>query len=171
MRRESTVVIILILLAAAAPAQETGEPPDEPDFGGPVVSAADRFSFYTECSKIAMSVSFVGSSTAIQSSLTREMIKEVVLGRLRTARLLGGSPYHIQVGVRETGEAATMWVFFLKPFHDPLTGQTRAAVSWSRILTGARLRNPRYLLSSIRNVIDEFLDIYQRVNEEACEER
>ena len=140
MRRESAVVIILILLAAAAPALGMGEPPAEPDFTGPVVSDADRFSFCAECSKISMSVSFVGSSTAIQSSLTREMIQEVVLGRLRTARLLGGSPYHIQGGVRETDAAATMWVFFLQPFHDPLTGQTRAAVSWSRILTGARLR-------------------------------
>ena len=62
MRRESAVVIILILLAAAAPALGMGEPPAEPDFAGPVVSAADRFSFYAECSKISMSVSFVGSS-------------------------------------------------------------------------------------------------------------
>ncbi|MCY4587363.1 MAG: hypothetical protein OXB98_15100 [Bryobacterales bacterium] len=51
---------------------------------------------------------------------------------------------------------------------DPLNGQIRRAVCWSRILTGARMENQHYALSAIRHVTTEFIDLYQRVNRDAC---
>ena len=167
--RFARFLLVATLLATPALAREISGTALEPDFPAPLVSDADRFNLYTGCAQFSLSVSFAKSATRTPSKLTRKIITDSAVLRMSGAGLLGDSRYSMQIGVRAAGAAATLWLFFLKPLHDPLIGQTRQAVSGSRIVTGAGMRPPGHALAAVGHIVDEFLRKYQMVNREACE--
>ena len=60
---------------------------------------------------------------------------------------------------------------FYKPFHDPVADAWGFAATWSTGFTGTHGSRADFVVSSVSQIMDGFLDEYLRVNEAACADR
>ena len=75
---------------------------------------------------------------------------------------------YLYINVNVVGPAYGISVQYLKYVNDLATMLERAATTWDSGSTGTHGRNPTYISSNVAGHIDEFIDEYLRVNEDAC---
>ena len=136
----------------------------------PVAAASivDRFQLFTQCSRMGSLIQ-VQADRGNLIGLTEDAVRRAVNSRLRSARLLDDtiiSPYlyiHIQV----LGSAFSIKIDFYKEVKDSYTGLSLSATTWKTGYTGTS-SNSGYIISTLGQGLDKFLDEYLRVNEEDC---
>ena len=152
----------------------------------------DRFGLWNGCRPVDVLVVSL-SDDAGKIGLRREDIETTVRSRLRGARIHDGVPPHGEPGwvgwmVRhrsygepflyvdisvvslafdiEVGFRRSVKVLLTMPEGmDPLVGP---ATTWRTGSTGTHGRNASYILSSVSQHVDKFIDEYLRVNADAC---
>lgn len=176
------VVTLLALLLVPAPA--LGQ---EPDY------YYDRFRLFTECSSVRVSV--VVEDDESDLGLSEERVETAVRSRLRGARIFYSGPtleamlavaledrdsdWHLawqrrlrspslSVYVHVVGPAHRVSVEMLQDVRTYYTDLSGIASTWSRASTGTHGGNPAFVLGSVSEKMDGFIDDYLRVNEEAC---
>ena len=149
-------IIILCLAAVSASAGE--------------VSDYDRFELWNECKPMTLIVEDVyEDATAI--GLTKESIEAGVLSRLRAARLYNSEEEwsHLTVFVNVVDRAFSIRLLYIKRMQDVATGMEGLSVSWFMTSTGMfGDGGVAFILSSVTQHIDAFIDKYLRVNADAC---
>ena len=167
MRRYTSLWLVAALLLAAAPAS-AGE-----------VSDRDRFELWNDCKPMLLRVSGLPDDAA-EIGLTKEAIEIAVRSRLRGARLysenfaqanlyadLSMPTLSISVGVGRT--AYSLEVLYSKYMFDPVTDLHDTAITWVNGAAGTHGGDPNYVLSTLAQGTDLFIDEYLRVNAEACD--
>ena len=149
-------IIILCLAAISASAGE--------------VNDYDRFELWNECKPMTLIVEDVyEDATAI--GLTKESIEAGVLSRLRAARLYNSEEEwsHLTVFVNVVDRAFSIRLLYIKRMQDVATGMEGLSVSWFMTSTGMLGDGGvAFILSSVTQHIDAFIDKYLRVNVDAC---
>ena len=149
-------IIILCLAAVSASAGE--------------VSDYDRFELWNECKPMTLIVEDVQEdATAI--GLTKESIEAGVLSKLRAARLYNSEEEwsHLTVIVNVVDRAFSIRLLYIKRMQDVATGMEGLSVSWFMTSTGMfGDGGVAFILSSVTQHIDAFIDEYLRVNADAC---
>ena len=133
------------------------------------VSQADRFGLWNDCRTMGLVVEDLPKS-ATEIGLTKEAVTVAVRSRLRAARLYradAGVPF-LPVTVNVVGSAFGISVAYLKWVKDRASGISSGATTWTRGSTGTHGRDASYILSSVSQKVDKFIDEYLRVNEAAC---
>ena len=149
-------IIILCLAAVSASAGE--------------VSDYDRFELWNECKPMTLIVEDVYED-ATSIGLTKESIEAGVLSRLRAARLYNSEEEwsHLTVFVNVVDRAFSIRLLYIKRMQDVATGMEGLSVSWFMTSTGMfGDGGVAFILSSVTQHIDAFIDKYLRVNVDAC---
>ena len=142
---------------------------------GPVAEAAppyaivDDFALGNECKPVALLVELLPTGAA-EMGLKRETIVTMVRSRLRAARLYTreSEPYlYVNVNAGSQRAAFGVRLMFMKVLSDPISGTKNFAATWDKGMVGQALEAD-YILSTISLLMDQFIDEYLRVNEEAC---
>lgn len=107
--------------------------------------------------------------------LTREAVITTVRSRLRGARIYDADavPY-LYVNVNVAGKAFNISVRFNQRFFKPgVDGEPTSldgyATGWDTAVAGTHGSDSGYILQSVGEKTDRFIDEYLRVNEEMCE--
>ena len=152
-------IIILCLAAVSASAGE--------------VSDQDRFQIWNGCRAMRLVVeNLPDDATAI--GLTKDSIEVAVRSRLRAARLYTedndeAAWSYLYARVNVVGPAFGISIEYWKVVRDLLaTGLDNRARTWDVGSTGTHTQNPNYILSSVAEDADKFIDEYLRVNADAC---
>ena len=150
-----TVALALVLAAPSGAAEK--------------VSQADRFRLWNDCRSMGLLVVDLPKS-ATEIGLTKDAVTVAVRSRLRAARLYradDGVPF-LPVTVTVFGSAFDVSVAYIKWVKDRASGISSGAITWTRGSTGTHGRDASYILSSVSQKVDKFIDEYLRVNEAAC---
>ena len=132
------------------------------------VTDRDRFLLWNDCEPAVLVVEDL-SNDAADIGLTRNAIEVAARSRLRAARLYDADkPTFLTVTVTVVGAAFTVIVAYWKELRDSASGEIGYARTWYRGGAGTHGRDAGYILSSVSQHTDEFIDEYLRVNEEAC---
>ena len=148
-------LLALLILAPVAWSQE-----DE-------ITDGDKFRLWNECRPMSLVVSI--DSDAENIGLTKQDVETAVRSRLRAARLYDGEnilALYVEVGV--VGNAFGIQYVYSKPVKDFSSGIVNFADTWSRIVFGTHRQESSFILSSLSNLVDHFIDEYLRVNESDC---
>lgn len=137
----------------------------------PNADQVELFQLWNNCRPVEMIIGQLPND-ALDFGLRVENIEVAVRSRLRAARIFTEEPQYrsglLEVGVTVTGFTFNANAWYYKIFDDPASGITASAISWTRGVSGVHARDSTYVVSSISQVIDIFIDEYLRVNEEAC---
>ena len=141
------------------------------ELGGEEISEHDRFRLWNNCKPIDLVVEDLHYGAA-SIGLVKNDIETTVLNRLRYARLysqdVSGVFLQVQMGV--SGSAFSNHVSFHKIVRDLASGLSSSTETWSVGSVGTHgAKNADFILSSISQHTDKFIDEYLRVNESACE--
>ena len=150
----AVALAILILVSVSARADE----------------ATDRFDLWAECKSMHLVVEGLPDDAAT-IGLTKDSIEAAVRSRLRAARLYTAdfSPHYLYVRVTVLGLAFSTEMHFNKILADPLNDKLGSAITWSKVSLGTHKgEDPNYILGSLSQKADTFIDEYLRVNESAC---
>ena len=155
------VVLVAAAMVFAAPmvdAQET-----------PANRRLDRFQLFTKCDPVFPRVSVERSSPYVED-LEDADLEDVVHAGLRNAGLLSeeeGPPFlYVTVGILHWAYVAR--VELMKEVTDPLTKLGGAATTWREYRYGIHSGDPGFVISSLSNAFNTFLDEYIRVNDLYC---
>lgn len=128
----------------------------------------ERFELFTRCAAMDLRVSFQDNADGA-SNLTIGQIERAVRSRLRAARLYREtSSFMLRVFVMAQSQAFSVDLSFYKSLYDSTSSVQGLAITWQSGGVGTHGGNANYVLSSISQEMDEFLDDYLRVNESAC---
>lgn len=153
-RRIAPLAAAALLLAAPATAEE--------------VSGVDRFRLWNACKPMRLVVEHLRQDVA-DIGLAEDAIEVAVRSRLRGARLYdaGGSGF-LYVNVNVSGRAFSTNIKYYKAVSDPASGQIYPAETWNIGSVGTHGGDAGYVLSSVSQHADKFIDEYLRVNAESC---
>ena len=153
-RRIVPLAAAALFLAAPASAEE--------------VSGVDRFRLWNACKPMHLVVEDL-PKVAADIGLAKDEIEVAVRSRLRGARLYdaGGSGF-LYVNVAVTRRAFSASINYHKLVLDPASGKTNFAVTWNTGGFGTHGGDTGYVLSSVSQYADKFVDEYLRVNAESC---
>lgn len=148
----------MVLLAIAVRA----EAPDHLD-------PFEAFQLWTGCQPVYLSVGLETSKTEID--LTEEAVEIATRSRLRSARLYAdewtGVAIFVTINVFDV--AFNIDVELFKTLVDrEFAGREGIGITWGTGFTGTHGNDSNYILTSVSQLIDEFLDEYLRVNADAC---
>ncbi len=149
-------LLLGLLLAAPLPALAQDE-------------SRERFQLYTRCAEMGLQVQLDRKDDDL-GDLTTGQIEQAVRSRLRAARLYRETGYGLlSVRVLTVERAFTTQLYFLKPVRDAVSGMVRFAVTWHRVGVGTYGSDGgNYVISTLSQAMDGFIDEYLRVNEAAC---
>ena len=153
------IAAVLALTAAPASAEE--------------VSDYDRFQLWNKCRPMELIVAKL-TDDASDIGLTKNAITVAVRSRLRSARLYSTDDHEAQnsslyVSVHVVGAAFNIGADYSKVVTDTMIELSYSSPTWvARGFTGTHGRRADYVLSSVSEMIDQFIDEYLRVNEAAC---
>ena len=153
-RLAAPIVVALLLLAAPAPAE--------------TVSAGARFELWNDCRAIDLvAESTTGGGANI--GLTERAIATALRTRLGAAGIYDpeGLAY-LDVRASVVGSAFHFSVEFRKRLRDPASGEEGLAATWISGSTGTHGGDSDYILASISEHADGFVEQYLRVNADAC---
>ena len=153
------VSLLLVLLATIARA-------DVPDHLGWV----DAFQLWTGCQPVSLGVN-LQKDNAPDLDLTEEQIEIAVRSRLRSARVYHESvdPPYLEVTVHVASQAFRIRVELLKLLRDEVySNYFGHEPTWETTSLGTHGNNANFILQSVSQHIDKFLDEYLRVNASAC---
>lgn len=135
------------------------------------ISDYDKFRLWNSCAGVTLDVIEL-SDDASDIGLTKNAIQVAARSRLRGARVFTESShvpdtlvlhvdvfknvFHIGIGLR-------------KVVNDNASEQINYASTWFIGTTGTHNNNASYILGSVGQGVDRFIDEYLRVNAEACE--
>ena len=137
-----------------------------------------EFEFFNNCEPIGLTVEKQKKFSEVD--LTKKAITNSVESRLRSARIFadGTSNSFLSVSVQIVGDAYNVSIGFAKGFEDhlfskhiyssPLFGP---AYTWHMASTGTHGGQEDFILSSLSQIIDEFLVQYFRVNQKYCSKK
>lgn len=129
----------------------------------------DRFQLFTRCDPVFPKVSVERSSPYVEN-LEDADLEEVVHAGLRNAGLLSEKevpPFlYVTVGILHWAYVAR--VELMKEVTDPLTKLGGAATTWREYRYGIHSGDPGFVISSLSNAFNTFLDEYIRVNDLYC---
>ena len=157
MKLRVLVVVALLLTATASWTEEASERPSD----------WDRFRLWDRCRPMDLRVYVDEGATAI--GLTEETVTATVRSRLRAARLYeNGSESEFFAGVQVLGFAFQVNVYYLKEMADAASMQMGRVIAWQDGNFGTHRRDSGFVLSSLSESIDGFIDEYLRVNAPVC---
>ena len=158
MRALPLVAMAVALAAPPATAQQT-----------PADRKLDRFQLFTRCEPLSATVSVERSSPYVEN-LEDADLQQVVHAGLETAGLLREEelpPFlYVTVGILHWAYVAR--VELMKEVTDPLTKLGGVATTWREYRYGIHSGDPSFVISSLSNAFNTFLDEYRRVNEAYC---
>jgi len=133
------------------------------------VTDLDRFQLWNDCAPMDLIVERLPDD-ATEIGLKKEAIETTVRSRLRAARLFdAGKSQFLYVNVIvTTGRAFSISFQYSKMIYDPASKSAGLAITWDSSGTGTHGSDSGYILSGVAEYIDEFIDEYLRVNEDAC---
>lgn len=151
------VITVFLIAPGLAMAQDSTAP-----------THVDRVKLWLACKPIGLVV----DSRAAKTGLTEERIVTLVRSRLRAARIYRPredvfAPF-LYVNVNVSGLAFHVSFKLFKPVLDIISGKSVTAVMWYDGTTGTHGRDAGYILQSVSERTDQFIDEYLRVNAEAC---
>ena len=153
------ISMVLVLLATISRA----EAPDH-------LGSKDAFELWTGCDPVQLIVD-LQKNDAPDLYLTREQIEIAVRSRLRSARVFTedeGFPF-LFVLVAVVDNAFSIDVLLVKLLTDGVySNHSWGGSSWKTDGIGTHTNDANYILSSVSQNIDEFLDEYLRVNAASC---
>lgn len=153
-RRILPLAAAALFLAAPASAEE--------------VSDLDRFSLWSACKPMRLAVESLDQDAA-DIGLAKDAIETAVRSRLRGARLYDAEGLEfLAVTVTVAGRAFAVLIEYHKLVLDPASKQIYPAETWSTGSVGTHGGDASYVLSSVSQGTDEFIDEYLRVNAESC---
>ena len=149
------VAALSLLLAAPAWAERT--------------TAEARFELWNDCRSMDLVVESATGGTA-DIGLTEQAIAVAVRGKLGAAGVYDpeGLAY-LDVHARVVGPAFHFSIEYRKWLKDPASGEEGAAATWISGSTGTHGGGSDYVLASISEHVDRFIEQYRRVNADACE--
>jgi len=151
-----TVALALILAAPSGAAEK--------------VTDSDRFKLWDGCRPMHLVVENLPKD-ATEIGLTKKAITVMARSRLRAARLYSSAPVtpFLFISVTVVGAAFSVLVTYDKWMTDRASGVSRGVSAWMTGSTGTHGGgNAPYILSSVSQQVDKFIDEYLRVNESAC---
>ena len=184
------IVALLVLTATTPVGAEESE-----DCERSIEDKIDRFELWHACEPIYLIVGSLPDHAA-EWGLTREAITATVRSRLRAARLYSRTPsrsfphrpgsmvhlsafrawLYVHVNTLSEGRAFNVSLEFKKRLPDRLPGRLRdparsgeagRATTWNTRTVGQG--DADYILSTVSQLTDEFIDAYLRVNASACQ--
>ena len=162
-------IMFLALILALLGAVTSVGAEESADFGLSIQDREDRFMLWNTCGQINLIVEQLDDQE-IEMGLTTEDIATTVRSRLRAARLYGTSGIvpvlYMNVTAVSRGLAFHIRLEFKKLVFEPISGQENIAATWDIGSTGRG--GAGYILSSVSQLTDRFIDEYLRVNEPAC---
>lgn len=132
------------------------------------VSAYDRFRLWTDCLPLELYVYLEDEENEVD--LTKEDIEIAVRSRLRSARLYTETAVpDLVVTVTVVGPAFGINLFLNKFFSDSYYSKEDGfATTWESGATGTHGGNGNFILQSVSQYTDRFIDEYLRVNADSC---
>ena len=128
----------------------------------------DRFALWDDCGSINLVVENLNDNAA-KIDLTRDRIKTLARSRLRAARVyteeLGT---YLYVNVTVTKSSFSIAIDFKKSVKDLASSVSSSATTWNSGGVGTHGQDAGYILQSLSEYVDKFIDEYLRVNAEAC---
>lgn len=154
-RLVAPIAVALLLLAAAPVRAET-------------ISADARFELWNDCRPIDLvAESATGGTPGI--GLTERAIAAALRAKLGAAGIYDPEGLaFLDVRANVVGPAFHVSVEFRKRLRDPASGEDGLAATWISGSTGTHGGNPHYILKSISEHADRFVQQYLRVNAAAC---
>ena len=134
------------------------------------VSVYDRFELWTDCEPLKLYVNFQKDDEN-EIDLTKEDIEIAVRSRLRSARMYTDelSSLHLAVNVNVVGLAFGIDIELYKIVSDFLySKEILPARTWQSGITGTHSMNGNYILQTVSQDTDRFIDEYLRVNADSC---
>ena len=152
------IALLTLALMAASPA--SGQ-----------VTDYDKFQLWNDCLPIDLLIE-TPPDDATEIELTEERIETVVRSRLRAARLYDQEEFaYLYVNMSIVGNAFAYRIELKKRVIDTATSLPGYAKTWNTSGTGTHgggADAANFILSSLAENIDGFIDEYLRVNDEAC---
>ncbi len=133
-------------------------------------NSRDIFSLENNCEPVNLVVEGLDND-AKEIGLTTKRIRVTVESRLRGARIYRENTYpYVYVNVIVVGAAFSIDVDFERMLVRDGAGHLGKwyATTWARSRTGTHGGNAGYILQSVAELIDEFINEYLRVNSFAC---
>jgi len=148
--------IAMLLLLAGVPAQAAE------------VGDYDRFRLWNDCLPVTLIVEGLGEEDK-EIGLTEDRIRTIAESRLRAARLYtdGALSYpYLYVRITVYANAFNIDVDLYQSVQRG--GLHYPAITWEAGITGTHGGNAGFILQSLSEYMDEFINDYLRVNEAAC---
>ena len=153
------VIIVLIAVASLFLA---------PSAGAEKVTKIDRFQLWNRCQPMSLHVATL-SKDAAKIGLTKESITTAVRSRLRAARLYDAKAATIlRVRVNVYRMAFNIVIGYYKLMKDIVSKELLLSSNWDTGSIGTHGQSSNYIISSISEHTDKFIDEYLRVNNAAC---
>ena len=132
------------------------------------LSPLDRFELWNDCQAMAIWVEGLNQD-ATDIGLTESAIETAVRSRLRAARIYdaGQGPF-LYVNVNVFDQAFTIEVDYWKLVLDIASSERDYTITWSDSWLGTHGEDEGYILSTLSQSMDRFIDEYLRVNANAC---
>ena len=151
------ILAVFLMPTTLLPAQEIG--------------IFDKFMLWSECKPIPLTKEDLGlGDDAEKISLSKEAIETAIRSRMRAARIYSENTKNIflYVNVIIVGNAFNITAELRKVATDQASSNIGWAATWDIGLTGTHGNNANFIISSVAQVTDKFIDEYLRVNEAAC---
>lgn len=162
------VAILFVLASLTVRAQDTNTD-DLASFIQENLPKVEQFILFNHCRPMALDVERL-SKDAKKIGLSQESIQSTVESRLRSARLYDSNALdnYLFVGVNVVGHAFNITLRYKKSVTDNLSGHTGFATTWDNGDSIGFSNNAAYILSNVSQAMDQFLVLFLRVNETAC---
>ena len=140
------------------------------------VTDYDRFQLWNDCEPMDVIVGVSGGG-AEEIGLKQEGIKLTAMSILNAAGLYDADkPYALLVWAYAMDEPFSrpfaINLRYLKPVYDPATELTMLAVTWQDDTYGRIYkRDAKFVLTTLMQEVDSFIDEYKQVNGDSCSAR
>ena len=166
MKTRVVFVVVLVAIAAGVCAASDSRPKTK--------GSIEEFRLYTKCVGVSLVVEYK-SHDAEETGLTRKEIIAAVDSRLRSAGLFQSSFVgfsegsvvflpHLYVHVNVIGQSFYVLLELKKWVHEPLSGQLNYTQTWRTETFGVHGTDSRRIMSSVRDLTDQFIDAWKKVN-------
>ena len=134
----------------------------------------EEFKLYTKCVGVSLVVEHK-SQGAEETGLTRKEIVAAVDSKLRSAGLYQSDFFgftegsvvflpHLYMHVSVIGQSFCILLELKKWVHEPLSGQLNYTQTWRTETSGIHGTSSRRIMSSVRDLTDQFIDEWNKVN-------
>lgn len=166
MKMRVVFVVALVAIAAGVCAASDSRPKTK--------GSIEEFRLYTKCVGVMLVVEYK-SQDAEETGLKRREIIAAVDSRLRSAGLSqtsfigfseGSAVFlpHLYMHVNVIGQSFYVLIELKKWVHEPLSGQLNYAQTWRTETSGIHGTRGRRIMSSVRDLTDQFIDERNNVN-------